>query len=67
MKLMWNRNHEYLQPKNCFMNFLRTYISQSRIYPRGKKPIKYDVVCRSKSVTLDIAYNIKIDSLLCII
>ena len=41
---MWNRNHAYLEPKNYFMNCLRTYIGQSRIFPKGKKPKKYDVV-----------------------
>ena len=30
--MMWNRNRAYLQPKICFMNCLRTYISQSRIF-----------------------------------
>ena len=44
IKLMWNRNRAYLQPKNCFMNCLRTYIVQSRICPGKKKPMKYDVV-----------------------
>ena len=44
LKMMWNRNCAYLQPKNCFMNYLRTYIAQSRICPGNKKPMKYDVV-----------------------
>ena len=41
---MWNRNRSYLQPKNCFMNCLRTYIAQSCICLVKKKPMKYDVV-----------------------
>ena len=43
LKLMWNRNRAYLQPKNCLMVCLRTYIAQSRICPGNKKPMKYDV------------------------
>ena len=42
---MWNRNRAYLQPKNGFMNCLRTYIAQSHICPGNKKPMKiYDIV-----------------------
>ena len=41
---MWNRNRAYLQPKNCFMNCLRTYIAQSCICPKKKKPMIYHVV-----------------------
>ena len=44
LKLMWNRNPAYPQPKNCFVNCLRTYIVQSCIFPWNKNPMKYDVV-----------------------
>ena len=44
LKLMCNRNREYLQLKNYFMIYLRTYIAQIRICPGNKKPMKYDVV-----------------------
>ena len=44
LKLMWNRNRAYLQPKNRFMNCLHTYIAQSRIFLGKKNPMKYDLV-----------------------
>ena len=41
---MWNRKCEYLKPKICFMNCLRTYISKKSYVSGKKNPIKYDVV-----------------------
>ena len=43
IKIMWNRNHAYLQPKICFMNCLRTYITQMFNFSGGKKLMKYNV------------------------
>ena len=34
----------FIREKNCLMNCLRTFITQSRLRPGNKKPMKYDVV-----------------------
>ena len=46
MKLMWNRKRVYLQTTICFMNCLRTYISQNRVCPEKQAN---EIQCNNKN------------------